>query len=358
MSCFTDKGSENERYIFNFRKGEKMKVYYSGNFWGGHKYEHAGQEISVNKAFQWGGLQWRIPAIYSCSKGMVIDFCVEIPRERIEVFYKRWNQDRRISGLSEEDHMQIQRENPFSIDIEVEARINGKKLERSRMCAVNWHPLDEEREEDEKVQGELMVYYACDRSQGWRFIRVCFPWNKSRKPEVRTLSLILKEAPVLYPGEHFTTEESSEQQEIKVIHPVTGIEHKLIINECMTHTLPTNTFHFDENMEYPSIFKVLSYRILPELSMKEFNIQDCSRGDPPRSKNDDPLSLRGRSACSVGIIGGAVGPSAIFVPGKGTEEYNWRTTCSSLHFSEVSQVEWRMMFYVKETEDIEVEMIL
>lgn len=63
-----------------------MKVYYSGNFWGGHKFEHPGKEIPVRKEFMWGGLKWHIPAIYACSKGLVIDFCVEIPQKRIEKF--------------------------------------------------------------------------------------------------------------------------------------------------------------------------------------------------------------------------------------------------------------------------------
>ncbi|MDF2537476.1 MAG: hypothetical protein K0S76_497 [Herbinix sp.] len=334
-----------------------MKVYYSGNFWGGHKYEHAGKEIPIEKAFLWGGLQWRIPAIYFCSKGLVIDFCVEIPSERFEKFFEHWNQDKRMSGLSEEDRFQMQRENPFSIDPQVEAKLDGKELKHPRMCAVGWHPLDEEREEDEKVQEELMEHYGCDRCRGWRFVRVCFPWSTSRKPQGKTLALRLKENPVIYLGEHFTTEESSKRQEINFIHPVTDMEHKLTIIECKTHTLPANTFSFEDGMEYPGTMKVVTYCITPELSGREFGIQDCARSDPPRSNNINSLSLGGRSACSVGIIGSADGPSAIFVVDKGTKECNWRTVYSSLHFSEVPQVEWQMMFYVKETEDFYQEIV-
>jgi hypothetical protein len=342
--------------IYTVSRREKyMKVYYSGNFWGGHKYEHAGHEIPINKTFQWGGLQWRIPAAYLCAKGLVLVFCVAIPRDRIENYYRCWNPDRRRSVLSGEDHIQLQRDNPFSIDLDVEVRVNGNKLERSRMCAVSWHPLEEERDHDEKVQEEFLEHYACDRSQGWRFIRVSIPWSTSRKPKVRSLSLRLDQAPVMYPGTHFVTEGSSEQQEVKVLHPVTGMEHKLIITECKCQKLPDDAFKFGEDMEFPNHYMVLTYRITPELSMREISIADCAKGDPPKSKIMNSLSSKGNSACSVGIIGGACGISAVFIPGKEAWEYNWRTASSSLHYEAVPRVEWRIIFFVKETENIEVE---
>jgi hypothetical protein len=225
------------------------------------------------------------------------------------------------------------------------------------MCSVSWHPLEEGRDIDEKVQEELLEYYSCDRSIGWNFIRVCFPWTTSRKPRGKTISLKLEQTPTLYQGTHFVTTESSELQEFNVIHPVTGTEYKIIISECNTRTLPDNAFSFGGDMKYPIVFKGLTYRMDPELSMKEFMIQDCVRSDTPRN-NINSMSKKGKSACSIGIIGGATGMSTIFVPGEGTQEYHWRTACSSLHFDSVSSVEWRTRFYVNETEDIEVEIEL
>jgi hypothetical protein len=338
-----------------------MKVYFSENFWGNHKYERTGREIPVKKMFWWGGLQWCIPAVYICTKGLVLDFCVEIPVERIENYYKQWNNGRIEADIKEEDYLQMQKENPFSIDFKVQASLDGNELLNSRRCAVSWHPLDVEQDQYNKVQEELMEYYACDRSMGWRFIRASFPWKTSRKPRGRVLTLKLEELPVVYRGGHFVTEDFSEEQEIKGIHPITGMEHNLIISECKSQTLPANTFKNEDDTEYPNIFKVLSYRIAPELTMKEFGITDCARSDPPRNRNINPLSPRGISACSVGVIGRArsIGSiSAIFAPDLGIQEYRWRTACSSLHFASVSKVEWRTMFYVKETEDIELEVLL
>ena len=61
------------------------------------------------------------------------------------------------------------------------------------------------------------------------------------------------------------------------------------------------------------------------------------------------------AACSVAVIGGADGPTAIFVA-KGNSE-KMRVACSSLHFEKKSEIEWQMLFYKKMMEDICVTII-
>jgi hypothetical protein len=61
---------------------------------------------------------------------------------------------------------------------------------------------------------------------------------------------------------------------------------------------------------------------------------------------------------SVGIIGEADGPSAIFIAGNNSKEQAKHTACSSLYFLPQSKVEWRMKFYVKETKDISLEIVV
>ncbi|MDD3172851.1 MAG: hypothetical protein PHF63_04195 [Herbinix sp.] len=335
-----------------------MKVYYSGNFWGGHKYEQPGKEIPVNKEFVWGGLKWHIPAIYACSKGLVIDFCLEIPKERIETYLKRWNQDMRLSGLSDEELELMEKENPFSIDIEAVAKINGKELEPPSMYVVGWHPCEAEREMIEDVQEELMEYYDCDRNQGWKFIRACFSWKTTRKPKMKTLFLTLKKHPVAYSGVHFTTEPHCDRQEILCKHPVSKQEYKIKIYECETATLSEKLLRFNEDMQYPNYFIKLSYSISPELPQEEFRIQDCARSDKPKCIGTISLAPNEISSVGVAVIGSADGPSAIFIARKDSEENNKRLTCSSLHFTQVPRVEWRTIFYVKENENFGIEIIL
>lgn len=335
-----------------------MKVYYSGNYWGGHKFEHAGKEIPIKREFLWGGLKWHIPAIYACSKGFVIDYCIEIPKDIIENYFKRWNLDKRISGLSDEELEQLEKENPFSIDVDIAAKINGKELETSGMCAVGWHPSEVEREQIGDVQEELMEYYNCDRTKGWRFIRTCFPWKTSKKPEIKKLSLSFKERPAAYSGMHFTTEDHCGRQEITCTHPVSKQEYKITLYECASQNLSEASFEFNNEQQFPNCYKILTYSIFPDLSQGEFIIRDCARGDKPRKIKENSLASDEVVACGIAIIGGSDGPSAIFIAGKDSDESNRRMACSSLHFTQVQKVEWRTIFYVKENEDFDMDIIL
>lgn len=336
-----------------------MKVYYSGNYWGGHKFEHAGKEIPIKREFLWGGLKWHIPAIYACSKGLVIDYCIEIPKDIIENFFKRWNLDKRISGLSDEELEQLEKENPFTIDVDIAAKINGKELETSGMRALCWHPCEVEREQIGDVQEELMEYYNCDRTKGWRFIRTCFAWKTSRKPEIKELSLSFKERPAAYSGMHFTTEEdNSHKKEITCIHPVSKQEYKITLYECASQNLSEASFKFNKEQQFPNCYKILTYSIFPDLSQGEFIIRDCAKGDKPRRIKENSLAFDEVVACGIAIIGGSDGPSAIFIAGKDSDESNRRMACSSLHFTQVQKVEWRTIFYVKENEDFDMDIIL
>jgi len=333
-----------------------MKVYYSGSFWGGHlQQEHSGREIPINKKFLWGGLQWQIPSVYSCSKGLVIDFCVGIPRERIEKFYEHWNTDTRIFEMSEEDIEQMEKENPFRTQFTVEAKINGKELQYHEMSSVSWHPCDIGREQIGDVQEELMKYYACDKDQGWSFIRVHFPWKTVRKPKLRTLSLKLKEAPVACIGEQFITDQAFQSQVIQLIHPLSKKEYQLTIDGCEATSLDADAFRFRNDLEYPGYFHVLAYHISPELSFEEFRIQDRARSDRPRSRGCDSAISNRTSVGSMAVIGGCDGPTAIFVAGRQVSNQHTITVSSSLHFTPISKVEWQPVFYVKENEDIVLE---
>lgn len=69
----------------------EWKVYFEGNFWGHSGKDHAGTEIRLNKQFDWARHHWVIPAAYSCSKGLVMDFCMRTPEEDIRKFITKWD---------------------------------------------------------------------------------------------------------------------------------------------------------------------------------------------------------------------------------------------------------------------------
>lgn len=325
-----------------------MNVYFSGNYGRGYQSEAAGMEISINKEFLWGGHKWYVPAVYSCTEGLIIDFCMEIPTAKMDAYVKLKTQTGKISDLSEEELEQLEQENPYANNIEVIAAINGKKLQTHRMCSVGWHP--DEGEESEDVRLELMEHYGCDRSLGWKFIRASFPWETAEVPEVTTLSLTLKEHPVPCSVIHFTTEEQGDWQQITCIHPISMQEYTITIHECTAQVLPEKSFEFNRELHFPTCYQMLKYSISPEIRPEEFMIRDCAGGDKPRNIITSSTS-KDISSCGVLAIGGAHAPTAIFTPEEASEKYKTEVTCSALHFEPVPKVEWRVIFYVMERED-------
>lgn len=92
FSMKNQKNTNTNRCEHTARCGESdLNVSFSGNFWGHNSREHAGRKIPVKKRFQWAGRHWLIPAVYSCGKGLVLDFCMEISPEEIRSFMEHWN---------------------------------------------------------------------------------------------------------------------------------------------------------------------------------------------------------------------------------------------------------------------------
>jgi Na+-transporting methylmalonyl-CoA/oxaloacetate decarboxylase beta subunit len=61
------------------------------------------------------------------------------------------------------------------------------------------------------------------------------------------------------------------------------------------------------------------------------------------------------AAGSVSVIGGANGPTSVFIAGKSKDPTsNRRCAVSSLHYQDVEQVEWRMIFQIKDEQTLKV----
>lgn len=330
-----------------------MKVYYSGNYWGGHKYEHAGKEIVVSKKFEWGGKRWYLPSIYICAKGLVVDFCVEVKNELIEEFIRKINQ-RNLSAVNNEDYVQIELENPLSANVHIKAVINGRESKKSSMCSVCWHTYKTDQENGDGVSEELMDYYKCDRRHGWIFLRFSFSWPTARKPQLREISLTLAEEALGYQAEHFVTDELCDSREITLTHPVSKEKYILKLHKCENITLPENKYDLFPNLQFPGYGKAITYSIVPDVPHEEFRIADCARGDSPRQKSDLGAKSAKDSVCSygtIGIIGSADGPTAIVMSDRFSGKENIRVACSSLHFEPVSKIEWKSIFYIKKNDD-------
>ena len=98
----------------------------------------------------------------------------------------------------------------------------------------------------------------------------------------------------------------------------------------------------------------IMYTLEPEIPKGEYTIKDVHDSDTPRRKESESDF----SACSVGIIGigGADGPTAVFIAGSGTTE-TVQVANSGLRFEPAETVEWEMIFRRKPCEDIRVELL-
>ncbi len=336
----------------------KWKVYFEGNFWGGSGHgERAGKEISLNKNFCWQDENWTIPAVYTSSKGLVIDFCLQVPPERICDFMNKWNlsADKDEMDYTEEQRMQIDAENPLAVDINPKVILNGTELTSSHGSGLSWNPCLPEGKSPEAWS--VIQHYDLDPEQGYMICRQAFLWKTKRKPQIKTLRVWLERQPVSIPGPHFQVSLPGEQFEF--IHPSTGKKHTLTVQDYERKELSSEHFKTPDldSLEFPRHLTAMSYTLSPELPDQAFQIMDCARGDRPRYNHVNPRAPQatGDVCCSVGIIGGADGPNAIFFVND--NQGKLRVASSAMHFKPVQDVEWRLNFYEKTHEDITVELI-
>lgn len=240
------------------------------------------------------------------------------------------------------------------------------------------------------LEEELADTYNCDKSYGWYFHRFTYRWpgvevsyekrengiieeKRTRGTRIKNMERLLlqfhaKKQPVS--AEHFVTETMDSEsfavtwgdlrQTVKnhmgygigMKHPLTGEKVVLTIYDCEDEKLPEDSFASAKSreMEYPTNYQILSYSIYPELPADAFRLEDCGRGDAPKRKTENFRAGK-KAAASAAVIGGADGPTAVFMAGK-SRVPDKHTVCSSLHFERVQKVEWKPVFLVAQREDM------
>lgn len=327
---------------------KEWKVYFNGNFRGHEKGERCSREIPVGKTFFWGKEKWLVPSVYTSPAGLVVDFCVEVAPERIQAFMEKWDlQNGEAPMCEEEEWRQMEAENPLEIPAFPQVILNGRELPEAHGCSVVWNPCIPEEMSGQEARAfsmeeaeEFLEHYGCDPLKGWVFKRYAFGWATKRKPVFRDVRIKLEREPDCFAGKHFTAEKPG--QEIVFFHPVTGVEHTLTVKKLTQERL--DKMPFDDSVEWPEHYVKMEYTLSPDLPDMEFTVQDCGRGDSPRTVR--------KKAAAVEIIGGAHGPTSIFLAGKNIEDNH--AAFSAVHFEPVDMVEWRMTFHIKMMKDIVV----
>ena len=328
----------------------EWKVTYEGGFY--PKRGREGKEIRVDKDFKWGKEIWHIPAVYLCSKGMVVDLCIEVEPEVVAKFINKWNlyeEDNR--AYSNTEYEQIQKEHPLNMDFHSKLFVNDTQLRQAQGCCVYWIPKEcmPEDLETETEAKWVLDHYGYDYEKAWAVHRISYPWTEKKPRTVRKLEIQLEREMVKIPSKPFATPEKGKAQEI--LNSVTGVTHTLIVREYEEKAMDPNHFP-DESMEWPTHYSVMTYTLFPEL--EDVYLKDACQGDSPRSKQGN----QHQGATSVGIIG--LRPKA-----EDGEDYyhpdgtaaKLRVCCSSMYFEKPAKIEWELTFKEKRVPDIKVKLI-
>lgn len=347
----------------------EWQVYFANGFYGQHTgHDRPGKEISVGKTFTWGGRVWYIPAVYSCGKGLVVDFCMKIEPDTLQTFLEKWwPHGEGGRDLIPEEQEQQDTENPMTVNFRPKLTVNGNELRRTSGNGSGWVPLSCRPQEDRGAYSRqdrenlwIMEHYGLDPDWGWMFWRESFLWTTKNKPILKTVSLLLEQDPVSVPGIRFTV--STAGDNVSFTHPITGELHTLHVVDYETQEIDMSRLGND--WEYPTHCTAMTYVVEPELSRQSLTVRDCGQGDRPRPKPLKELNALATiggadgptAACSIGIIGGADGPTTIVM----TNSKSARScvACSSLYFQPPEQIEWRMVFRQKTIADIKLDLPL
>lgn len=308
----------------------------------------SGQELAIQKHFEWNGHRMTIPSIYLCGKGLVVDLLTCVPRSEIQSFLDKWklSPEQDGSGFSEEQYTLCQAENPLSPDLSLQVRVNGKALSFLGGCGVCWDPIYPS-DADRDISA-VMTHYDLDRADGWAVQRFRFSWATVRRPKIRTLDITLCAQDIPLAGPHFTL---APGETFLFTHPVTGVRHSLKVCTLETEVFPEFAPPHSPfgRVKHPAHVQTMTYTLTPDLPDSSFRLRDTLPPDRVRFEAGGP------DASSFGIIGGEDGPTAIYIGGSRSGSVH--TAFSSPSFEPRGPVEWQLTFRKKPCADLTLRLL-
>ena len=269
--------------------------------------------------------------------------------EDIRAFIDKWhlNADNdSCENFTREEQMQMELDNPLSLNFEPSLVMNGKTMQTSHGSSISYNPCLPEGITIEPEAKAVIEHYGLDTSYGWTITRAAYPWKGKRRPSgIKTLSLTIEKRSYTLPGPHFKVNSSGDTV-YTFTHPLTGIQYTLSVLDIEQQTIPrsgTDTGRW----VYPSHYVAMRYTLSPEPDT-EIAARDCVQSERPREIDPRPGKYYPEATNSViAIIGGADGPTTITIGVP--DQKNIHVACSALHFEPVDEdIEWRIEFGVNE----------
>lgn len=167
-------------------KAPEWKVTYEGGFY--PKRGRTGKEIRVDQTFSWGNEIWHIPAAYVCTKGLVVDYLMEVEPEPVKAFVKKWHMfEAKEQPLSHEEHEQLREEHPLNIEFRSVISVNGADIGYKQGCGVYWIPKEclPDDVETELEAKWILEHYGFNLNKAWAVHRVSYPWSEKNQIKYR-----------------------------------------------------------------------------------------------------------------------------------------------------------------------------
>ena len=324
-------------------------VYFDGNFWSREGRDRAVREIALNTEFFWGGRFWRVPSLYLCAQGVVLDFCMQVDREEVRAFLERWEELESAGGAPDQAKRRaLFAGNPLEFALDAQLSLEGCVLRRANGCGVAYLPFPVKGERRDREAERLVSHYRLDPEQAWRISRMAFLWDGARtaggekaREDPERFALTMRREPEAVPGTCFSVSGAGEQ--IALSDAAGRPRGTLTVLSCEEEELPPEMRKAD-GLEFPPYFTALRYTLYPQADPEAFALEDAEEGDRPVRKAADG-SVHVAGAASIGIIGGACGPAAPHAQG------SVRTAFSKPRFLREGKRTWQAVFYEKRTED-------
>ena len=331
---------------------EEWIVTFDGGFWSNEG--NPGKEIRVEKRFTWGEEKWYIPAVYLCDEGIVVDYCKEAECAAIKAFIEKWDLlNEHKNHYTNEQRDQMSMEHPLSRDANISAIVNGQLIHENHGCGVSWIPSSvvPQGGPREDIVLKLMDYYKLDPDKAWSINRCSMPWSHEKTSDIQAMELRMEPREASIPGIRFVAEHEGDS--FKFVHPITGIEHVLTVQEIESKELSQTHFQ-DETMEYPRFFKAMTYTVEPDIDRNHMVVLDCADGDSARPKKNISREKGAVTASSIGVIGKASGPVGVILGNAVPRTLH--AACSAVKFDPVDSIEWRIVFREKLREDLQIKL--
>ena len=354
---------------------DEWKVLFDTNFWGSDREDdpafEAGTEMErplqtiehpINQTVSWCGETWKILSLYTCEKGLVIDYCKQTDPEELAAFVRKFRAAGLEENFDEELFERLQLENPSAPNVLLRMSRGEVKLSCQGSSGLHYMPVDPDADsvevENDPVALACMEHYQLDKLFSFSIFRAHFLWDEGHVEDLSGLSATFYEQDVHVPGEHFTL--TGGKQEISLVHPVTGENYTLHIDHIESNELQEeqlermNSIRRDREPEmlYPTHFETVYYGVEPETGADQLCLKACAKGDSPIAKGRGSIA-----ASSVAVIGSSCGPTSIFVAGKVKSELHLKSICSPLFFEPTPVREWYVTYYVKRRENLSIELV-